>query len=254
MNPIRLLGQWFLATCRDTGERLRLLLLVLGGLPDALAHPHRVAVQMVRVGWESLPIIGLMAVFTGMVVGLYSGRALESVGGERTQATIVAVALVKEMVPILTALLSAGRIGAAFAAEIGTMNVNEEIDALTTLGVNPVGYLCVPRFVACLVMVPALVMFGNVIGIFGGAVVGSTYFNISYSGYLRIVTGALDLRDITEGLTKAVVSGAIVALISCHKGFTTRGGASGVGRAITGCVVDCFVWIFVANYFVTFSF
>jgi len=254
MNPFHLLGTWFLAECEATGQRAYLLFQTLWTLFDALSKPRRIVVQMARVGWDSFPIIALMAVFTGMVVGLYSGRALENVGGERTQATIVSVALVKEMVPILTGLLLAGRVGAAFAAEIGTMNVNEEIDALTTLGVNPVSYLCTPRFLACLVMVPALVAYGNVIGIFGGAAVGSRYFNISYDAYIRIMADSIDARDILEGTTKAFLNGGIIAIVACHRGFRARGGAVGVGNAITGCVVDCFVWIFVANYFVTFTF
>jgi len=254
MNPVGLLGRWFLNECEATGQRLHLLLQTLWTLLDAIAKPRRILVQMTRVGWESFPIIALMAVFTGMVVGLYTGRAMESVGGERIQATVVSVALVKEMVPILTGLLIAGRIGAAFAAEIGTMNVNEEIDALTTLGVSPVAYLCTPRFIACLVMVPALVAYGDVIGIFGGAVVGSNYFHISYDAYFRIMAESLDVEDILEGLTKAFLNGGIVAIVSCHRGFQARGGAVGVGNAITRCVVDCFVWIFVANYFVTFTF
>jgi phospholipid/cholesterol/gamma-HCH transport system permease protein len=207
---------------------------------------------MVRVGWDSFPIVALMAVFTGMTIGLYSGLVLKDVGGAQYQANIVSRAIVVQLGPLLAGILLAGRIGAAFAAEIGTMSVNQEIDALHTLGVDPVRYLAVPRFLAAVFMVPILVSYGNAIGIFGGALVGKSYFDISYEAYLRLMAQSLRLRHIAEGQVKAILYGAIIAIVSCRQGFGTRGGAEGVGKAITSCVVTCSVWIFVANYFVTF--
>ena len=152
---------------------------------------------------------------------------------------------------MLTGMLVAGRIGAAFTAEIGTMRVNEEIDALETLGINPIRYLCVPRFLACLVMMPALVVYADVVGILGGGAIASAYFQLPLSSYFDEVFRTLDMLDLAEGMTKGVVFGVIIANISCHRGLGVHGGARGVGEAITHSVVDCFVWIFIANYFVT---
>jgi phospholipid/cholesterol/gamma-HCH transport system permease protein len=207
---------------------------------------------MARVGWDSLPIISLMAIFTGMTIGLYSGLALKDVGGEEFQANVVSRAIVQQLGPLLTGLLLAGRIGAAFTAEIGTMSVNQEIDAMKVLGISPIRYLAVPRFVACAVMLPVLVAYANVIGILGGAIVGKRYFAISYEAYIRLMSNSLHFHHVAEGQLKALLYGAIIAIIAFQRGSTARGGAEGVGDSTTSSVVASFVWIFIANYFVTF--
>lgn len=242
-----------MATADSIGDTLLLFVRTMAALGTAFKHPRRVAEQMLRVGWESFPIVALMAVFTGMIIGLYSGDALKGFGGEHFLASIVSLAILKELAPILTGLLLSGRIGAAFAAEIGTMQVNEEIDALHTLGINPVSYLTVPRFVASIIMLPVLVMYADLLGMVGGGIVASAYFDMSPHAYIREVSSYVDYQDILEGLIKAFIYGGIISIISSQKGFNTRGGAEGVGKSITSCVVSCFVWIFIANYLVTFT-
>lgn len=251
-EPFYLLGERLLDVSGLLGRSALLLLHTLASLRAVVRHPNRVFVQMLRVGWDSFPIVALMAIFTGMTIGLYSGLALKDFGGEQWQANIVSQAVVLQLGPMLTGLLLAGRIGAAFTAEIGTMSVDDEIDALHTLGVSPVRYLTVPRFAAAVIMLPILVSYANLLGMFGGALVGKAYFALSYDTYMRQITESLKLRHLFEGQLKAVVYGAIIAIFACQRGFDTRGGAEGVGRAITSSVVTSFVAIFVANYFITF--
>lgn len=244
-------GRALIRMADETGRMIALFSETILLCRYVLHQFRRTAVQLVRVGPESLPIAGMMALFTGIVLAMHSGYALREYGSEAMLSTIVALSMVKEMGPVLTGMLVAGRMGAAFAAEIGTMRVNEEIDALETLGINPVRYLCVPRLTACLVMVPALVVFAEIVGILGGLIVASAYFDIPVDSYFDSVFRSVDVEDVAEGLVKALVFGMLIATISCYRGLQTRGGARGVGEAITRCVVQCFVWIFVSNYFVT---
>jgi len=250
-DPFESAGGWFLSASEIVGQMLRLLVQTLGHCPGAWSARKRIAQQMARVGHESLPIVGAMALFTGMVTALHTGYALRTYGAEEMLAYIVALSIVKEMGPVLTGLLLAGRVGAAIAAEIGTMSVHEEIDALETLGVSPVKYLAVPRFLAAVVMLPTLLIYADVIGIGGGAIVASSHYEITFTTYMKNVRLALDFSDVLEGLTKAAVFGAIIAVVACYFGLRTRGGAAGVGKAITSSVVTSFVCIFVSNYFIT---
>ena len=251
-DPISLFGDKIMEVGGLLGRASFLLVRTIASLRGVVTHPRRVLVQMVRVGWDSFPIVALMAIFTGMTIGLYSGLALQDVGGERYQANIVSQALVLQLGPMLTALLLAGRVGAAFTAEIGTMNVDDEIDALHTLGISPVRYLTVPRFAAAVIMMPILVSYASMLGMVGGALVGKAYFGLSYEAYMRQITDSLKLRHIIEGQLKAITYGGLIAIFACQRGFDTRGGAEGVGRAITSGVVTSFVAVFVANYFITF--
>jgi len=245
------LGSRLLAVCEDAGKMLALLVRTLRECRTVTAHPDRVFAQMKRVGLDSLPIASAMAVFTGMVLALHSGYALSKFDFEEATASIVALSMVKEMGPVLTAMLLAGRVGAAIAAEIGTMQVNEEIDALHTLGISPIRYLVVPRLVACVTMLPILVTYASAVGIAGGAAIASAYFDIGAKSFFDTAFNAMELGDLAEGIIKAFFFGAIVAIVGCQRGIQTRGGAEGVGRAITSCVVTSFVCIFICNYFVT---
>lgn len=245
------LGRRLLGASEEIGQMIVLLFETLRALPSAVRRFRRTMTQFVRVGPESLPITAMMALFTGIVLALHSGVALRMFASEESLSVIVALSMVKEMGPVLTAMLVAGRIGAAFAAEIGTMRVNEEIDALETLGINPVRYLCAPRFLASVIMVPSLVVFAQLTGILGGAAVASVYFDIPVGSYFDEVFDSIVLQDLAEGMVKAVVFGGLVAIIACRRGLSTSGGARGVGEAITQCVVQSFVAIFVSNYFVT---
>ena len=245
------LGEKILIGCEETGGTLVLLLQSLRQCRHAPKNWHRVFVQMKRVGNDTLPIAAAMAMFTGMVLALHSGFALRKFGAERAVSVIVALGMVKEMGPVLTSMLLAGRVGASIAAEVGTMQINEEIDALHTLGIDPIRYLAMPRFIACVTMLPALVVAASLVGTLGGAAVGSAYFEIGYQSFFDTAFASMKTKDLVESLVKSAVFGVIVAVIACQRGFRTHGGAEGVGRAITSCVVSSFVCIFIANYFVT---
>jgi len=250
-QPLHILGGRVLEAAQFIGECAALVPRTLAHCPSAYRQRQRVLAQMTRAGYESLPIAAALSFFTGLVLALHSGIALRTFRAEAELARIVALSLVKEMGPILTGMLIAGRVGAAIAAEIGTMNINEEIDALRTMGINPVRYLVVPRFLALIVMLPLLVTYADIIGICGGAFMAKSHFGVSYTYYFRTVTRVIWFQDILEGLIKATLFGALVAIIACQFGFRTRGGAEGVGRAITRAVVSTFVALFVCDYFVT---
>ena len=244
-------GRVLLVASEETGATVMLFVHALRDTGAALTNPQRTLRQMKRVGVDSLPIAAAMAVFTGMVLALHTGSTLRKFDFEEATATIVAFSMIKEMGPVLTAMLLAGRVGASIAAEVGTMQINEEIDALYAMGISPIRYLVVPRLTAAISMLPVLVVFASAAGILGGAAVCQAFFDISYREFLDTAFKGMDFGDQLEGVIKALFFGAIVATIACRKGITTRGGAEGVGRAITSCVVTSFVCIFICNYFVT---
>ena len=245
------LGAFIWHGFQRSGAILHLGARTLRQSPSALRQRHRLFVQMARIGYESLPIAAAVVFFTGLVLALHSGVALRAFRAEEKLATIVALSMVKEMGPILTGMLIVGRIGAAIAAELGTMSVNEEIDALHTLGVSPIRYLVVPRFLAMIVMLPVLVIYANLIGIGGGAVMAANQLGVSYTYYFRTVMETIKFKDVMEGLIKAFFFGAIISVVACQYGLTTRGGAQGVGKAITRAVVASFVALFICDYFIT---
>ena len=248
---LRAIGAKIVGGCEETGSTLALLARGLYEVRGAPKNWRRLFAQMKRVGNDTLPIAAAMAIFTGMVLAMHSGFKLREFGAEEATSVIVALGMVKEMGPVLTAMLLAGRIGASIAAEVGTMQINEEIDALHTLGINPVRYLVMPRLVACVIMLPALVVVASLVGMLGGAAVCSAYFDIGLRTFFDTAFDPMKTGDLVESMIKAVCFGAIVAVIACRRGFETRGGAEGVGRAITSSVVSSFVCIFIANYFVT---
>jgi phospholipid/cholesterol/gamma-HCH transport system permease protein len=221
-------------------------------LRQAHRNLRNIIEQMARIGANTLPIASVMSLFIGMVLALQSGYALQKYGTQsRHLGPIVALSIVRELAPVLTALLVAGKIGSSIAAEIGTMAVSEEIDALITLRISPVRYLAMPRLIACLVMLPVLVVYADLLGILGGGLVANTYFDVSYNIYFNQVYNSLDFGEILRGLVKATFFGGIIATVACHRGFHTTGGAKGVGQATTEAVVYSFVGIFIFNYFIT---
>jgi phospholipid/cholesterol/gamma-HCH transport system permease protein len=244
-------GQRLFSACEEAGNMLVLFVESLRECSRLMEHPHRIVVQMKRIGNDTLFIAAAIALFIGMTLALYSGYALRQFRYTEALPSLVANSIVKEMAPVLTALLLAGRIGAAIAAELGTMRVNEEIDALYTLGISPIRYLAMPRFVGCITMLPVLVVYASIVGMFGGAFIASAYYSMTWSVYFKAAFKSLDMSDVGEGLVKALLFGAIVAVVSIHRGLSTRGGAEGVGRAITSCVVTSFIWIIIGDYFVT---
>ncbi len=208
--------------------------------------------QMSGVGVNSLPVTALTSFFTGMVLALQSGYASRNIFNEPIYVgTIVAFSLIKELGPVLTATVVAGRVGAAFAAEIGTMKVTEQIDALYTLGTNPIKYLVVPRMLACVLMLPVLSIFSDFIGVFGGYFVSVTKLGINPGQYWNDIFDFLIVKDFLHGLIKSVFFAGIIALVSCHKGLECSGGAEGVGKATTSAVVTSIVLILVSDYFLS---
>jgi phospholipid/cholesterol/gamma-HCH transport system permease protein len=209
--------------------------------------------QMAIIGYETLPVASVMAFFVGMVLALQTGIELQKYGAQNIIGAIVGHSMVRELGPVMTSFLVAGRAGSAMAAELGVMTVYEEIDALRTLDINPVRYLAMPRLIACLICVPALVIYSDCIGIIGGAIISNLHPKIfvSYATYYDSLTAALKLREIGNGLIKAVVFGGIVAMVACYVGFKTTGGARGIGQSTTRSVVLSFMLILVADYFLT---
>lgn len=225
--------------------------IALGPLRGRPLRLHAIIAQVRRAGNESLPLVALIAFLVGMILALQSAHQLQQLGAVNLVADLVAVSVVRGLAPLLTAILVAGRVGSAVAAELGTMKVSEEIDALKVMGFDPVSYLVVPRLLGLLIAVPCLTLFADIVGILGGAAVGHGVLGLSLSGYLRDSLHALSLEDFLGGFLKAVTFGGIIGLVGCHRGLETRGGAQAVGTATTAAVVRSIVLIIVADLVVT---
>jgi phospholipid/cholesterol/gamma-HCH transport system permease protein len=189
--------------------------------------------------------------FTGMVLVLQTATGLMRFAAKDIASGIAAIAFTREIGPVLTSVVLAGRVGAGIAAEVGTMKVTEQIDALRTLATNPIHYLVVPRFIAALVMLPVITVFADVVGLLGGYLVGVYNIGIPPQTYLQITRDWLALSDLTSGVFKTTVFGMIIAIVACYQGFNAEGGAEGVGRATTRAVVTGSILILISNYFLT---
>ena len=207
--------------------------------------------QMNRIGVSSFPIVLLISLFTGMVLALQSAYQMQKVSAEMYIASLVALSLTRELGPVLTALIVAGRCGAAITAELGTMRVTEQIEALETLSTNPVQYLVVPRFIALVIMVPLLTIYADFFGIVGGYLIGVGKLNISHAMYIKMTFDPLTIKDIATGLVKSLSFAVIICVIACFEGLNSSGGAEGVGKATTSSVVRSFILIIVADCFFT---
>jgi len=210
--------------------------------------------QMLDIGYFSLPVVGLTALFTGMVLALQSYNGFSRFSAEGAVATVVVLSMTRELGPVIASLMVAGRVGAAMAAEIGTMRVTDQIDALTTLSTDPLRFLVLPRLVAGLVTMPMLVLVADIIGVFGGYLVGVYRFHFNAEAYLTNTEQYLELNDVVSGFVKAAVFGLIVALMGCYHGYYSRGGAQGVGQATTYAVVSASVMILIFDYLLTAAF
>jgi len=207
--------------------------------------------QMVFVGLRSALIVFFVTIFTGIVLAMQSAYQLEKMGATIYVASLVAVSLARELSPVLVGLVIAGRVGSAIAAEIGSMKVSEQIEALEIMAINPVRFLAVPKFLALFFMQPCLTILGNISGILGGYLIGITTLGLRSSLYIQTTFKYLELKDIYTGLAKSFVFGIIIALIGCYQGFNTKGGAEGVGRATTKSVVISFILIILADCVMT---
>lgn len=207
--------------------------------------------QMVRVGVDSIPVVVLTTLFTGMVMALQTFNGFARFHAEDFVGSVVALSLTRELAPVLTALMVTGRVGSAMAAELGTMRVTEQIDALTALGTEPVQYLVVPRVAASIVMMPLLVMLGDAVGMYGGYLVAVQLLGANPLTYVENSFQFLEVSDVTSGIVKAAVFGLIFSLVACVRGYYTEGGAEGVGRATTRAVVAGSLAVLFADFFLT---
>ena len=208
--------------------------------------------QMVQAGVDSIPIVAMISIFIGIVLGLQGAYQLAKFGATYFVTALVSVSMTRELGPLMTAIIIAGRSGSAFAAELGTMKVSEEIDALEAMGLDSLRYLVVPKYVAMLVMMPCLTLLSDLSGILGGAAFEMVQLDKTFSMCLSATRDALVMRDITTGLIKSVVFGLIITKIGCYEGFSVKGGAEGVGKATTSSVViSIFLIIFADVIFTT---
>lgn len=212
---------------------------------------ERIFDQAKRIGLDSILIVSLVALFTGMILALQTAYLMKKLSSEIYIASIVALSLTRELGPVLTALIVAGRSGAAITAEIGTMTVTEQVDALKTLATDPVKYLVVPRFLSLTFMLPVLTIYADLVGIFGGYFICVNRLSISSSMYIGTTFDTLVNKDIFTGLIKTFFFGMIIALVACYEGFNVKGGAEGVGKSTTASVVTTFILIIVADCFFT---
>lgn len=245
------IGSWILDTAAGVGQATMLAFRSFYWIARGAVDVKNTVEQMVEVGWRSFPVIALCTLSTGMVLALQTGAAFRNIFNEPVYiGAIVGFSLVKELGPVLTSIVVAGRVGASIAAELGTMKVTEQLDALYTLGTNPVRYLAVPRVLACLTMVPLLSILANIIGIFGGLLVTMYKWDQPSSIFWEDVL-RMGNMDFAHGLIKAFIFGGIIVITSCHKGFTAEGGAEGVGKATTSAVMVSTVLILVSDYFLS---
>jgi len=251
MNILATVGRMVLAFLGLTGR-----LAIFTG--DALSHCVRPPIfwmsilkQMLRIGYFSLPVVGLTAFFTGAVLCLQIYVGGNRYGAESFVPQIVVLGITRELGPVIAGLMVAGRVAAAIAAELGTMRVTEQIDALTTLSTNPVKYLVTPRLIAAVVSMPILVAIADSIGVFGGYIVATRSLNFNGAVYLKNTANFVTNEDVVSGLIKAAVFGFIIALMGCYNGFNSKGGAQGVGAATTNAVVSASILILAANYVLT---
>ncbi len=212
---------------------------------------RHVLAQMSHLGVDTLPIVALTLMFTGMVMTLQLAHEFIRFGAQSTIGGVIAIAIGRELGPVLVGVVSAGRVGAAITAEISTMKVTEQIDALRVMATNPVGYLVVPRMIACMVMVPLLTVFGDVIGVLGGWLIAVNYSGITTFMYFNSIDIFMASHDLTGGLVKAAVFGLVIAIIGCYYGLNAPNGAEGVGRATTRSVVGSIILIFMTNVFLS---
>lgn len=214
-------------------------------------YPRLLLRQMIEIGYFSLPVVALTAIFSGMVLALQSYTGFARFSAEGAVATVVVLSITRELGPVLAGLMVAGRIGAAIAAELGTMRVTDQIDALTTLSTNPMKYLVVPRIIAATLVLPMLVVVASILGVLGGFTVGVLKLDFHPGTYMVRTWEFLEFQDVLSGLVKAAVFGFIIGLMGCYQGYHSKGGAQGVGAATTNAVVSASILILTFNYIIT---
>lgn len=245
------IGYWVLKFLNESGKVMSLFGKTLIWTFRPPFDIRNLLKQIEEVGIKSVPVVLITGAFTGMVLALQSYTGFKRFNAEAFVGTVVALSMTRELGPVLSGLMVSGRVGSAMAAELGTMQVTEQIDALYTLATNPIKYLIVPRFLATLIIMPILTVFSDVVGILGGYLISVNLLGSNPTTYVRRTFDYMDLEDVYIGLFKACIFGMIISIIGCYQGFNTQGGAEGVGKATTKAVVLASLLILIANYFVT---
>ena len=251
MPILQPIGRTFLRFLEATGRLSLFAATAVGHCVRPPIYPRLIGRQMIEIGYYSLPVVGLTAIFTGMVLALQSYTGFARFSAESAIPNVVVISITRELGPVLAGLMVAGRVGAAIAAEIGTMRVTEQIDALDTLATNPFKYLIAPRLIAGFTMMPILVLIADIIGVFGGYVVSIYKLGFNPYVYLKHTLDFVEVLDVVSGLVKAGVFGFLVTLMGCYHGYNSKGGAQGVGAATTNAVVSASILILCFNYFIT---
>jgi phospholipid/cholesterol/gamma-HCH transport system permease protein len=251
LDWLALLGRGLLGGCTAAGS-----VAVFGavGLSHLLRPPLYTRMfgrAFVEFGFFSLPVVALTAIFSGMVIALQSFTGFSRFNAESAVASIVVLSVVRELGPVLAGLMVAGRVGAAMAAELGTMRVTDQIDALSTLSTNPMKYLVAPRLLAGIVALPLLVLVADLLGVMGGFIIATIKLGLSANLYLSNTFDFVTTGDVVSGLAKAAVFGFLIALMGCYHGYNSRGGAEGVGSATTAAVVVASILILSSDYVLT---
>lgn len=254
LEILRSIGATLLGFCAATGRFAWFAALAVISCFRPPWYGRAIRNQIVEMGYYSLPVVGLTAAFSGMVLALQSYSGFARFNAEGAIAAVVALSVTRELGPVLAGLMVAGRIGAAIAAELGTMRVTEQIDALSTLSTNPYKYLIAPRLIAATLCLPLLVLIADIIGIFGGFLIGVYQLGFNAAAYIHNTLDILQTLDVVSGLVKAAVFGFIIALMGCYQGFHSRGGAQGVGAATTNAVVSASIMILISNFLITAAF
>ena len=253
-NFIQQLGKSVTDAVEFAGGVFTLLLQTLLAIALPPFRSKQIYEQMVKIGVDTLPIATLTSFFIGVVLAFQSAYQMRRVNAEMYIPSLVSISLCREIGPVLTALVVAGRVGASIAAELGSMKVTEQLDALETLATQPVKYLVAPRFLALFTMLPLLTVYADAIGIFGGYVVSVYKLGLSHALYIRMTFEPLVLKDIFTGLFKTLIFASIISIVSCYEGMRVEGGAEGVGAATTRAVVLSFILIIISDAFFTVIF
>ena len=246
-----MVGKKFMEFIRYAGGISILMGQTLFWIPMPPLRRRQIFEQMAKIGVDSLPIVFLISMFTGMVLALQSAYQLQRFSAEMYMASLVAFSMTRELGPVLTALIVAGRVGASITAELGTMKVTEQLDAMETLATNQVKYLVVPRFLALIIVLPLLTVYADIVGVLGGYLVGVYKLGVSHSMYMKNTWQPLKYKDVFTGLIKSFFFGIIICIVACYEGMTAEGGAEGVGRSTTSSVVVSFILIIASDCFFT---
>ena len=251
MNFLRNIGHFFISFLQNIGKLSLFSVDILYHIFLPPYYPKQIFKQIIEIGYYSLPIVGLTALFSGMVLAIQSYTEFNNIGAEDAVISIVVLSITRELGPVLVGLMVAGRIGASIAAELSTMRVTEQIDELITLSIHPIKYLIIPKIITGLFIMPFLVLIADIIGIFGGYLVSVNKLEINTETYLYHTINCIKLCDIIFGLYKSTIFGFCITLLSCYNGYYAKGGAEGVGIATTNAVVSSSILILILNYILT---